>query len=254
MKSKFLVAFVFALMLLPFSSITTIAMDNNANIEAITKQAHSIIVEENDIDLDEWIQFDISDIPEVSNGTFPGITQDAGKKLLRYYYLDGIEEKYHKIGDYKPLFLIHKNLDKAIIGFLHEDNDTTIVEVSLDDLKSVSDNSLNRASYTVSGSCNIAVAYPARSAMTSTSYYVGSTGKTTTSVVVDSIYCSLTTYKNGIRIGFEGESADNKKSISVGYTYGTYTGSATYEVEGTHFGFLGDSIVDAYSYKSKILP
>jgi hypothetical protein len=254
MKSKLFVTFVFSLMLLLFSSIPSIAMDNNANVEDITQQAHRVIAEENNIDLDEWIQFDISDIPEVSKGTFPGITQDAGKRLLRHYYLDGIEEKYHKIGDYKPLFLIHKNLNNAIIGFLHEDNNTTIIKVNLDDIKSISDVNLQRASYTVSGSCNIARAYPARSALASVSYYVGSTGKTTTSVVVDSIYCSLTTYKNGIRIGFDGESADNKNSISVGYTYGPYSSSATYEVEGTHFGFLGDSIVDAYSYKSKILP
>ncbi|SNT15359.1 Response regulator receiver domain-containing protein [Anaerovirgula multivorans] len=84
--------------------------------------------------------------------------------------------------------------------------------------------------------------------------YVGSTGTTTASVAVESIYCRLTTYRNGTRIGFDGKHGSNTSSLSVGYYYGPYTSTAEYEVSGTHFGFLNESMADYYSYNKKTLP
>ena len=151
MKNRVLISFVISLLLLSFSSV---ALANSTSIEEVTKQAHSKIVTDNNLDLNEWIQFDISDIPEVAKGTFPGINKEIGKKFLKAYFTGGIQEKYHKIGDSKPLFLIHKNLDNAMFGFLHSDKKTTLIKLDLATAEPIS--SINStSSFSVTGKCNV---------------------------------------------------------------------------------------------------
>lgn len=249
MKTKFLGVTMLALMVLFFPTITAHAMDTQEpltmQVEKITEDAHNTIIEENEIKSEDWLKFDISDLPAVSNGMFPNIPQEVGKKFIRLYYIGQIEEKYHKDGDFKPLFLINNNLQTAKVGFLHENGETTIIDINLNEIQANSIEQLSRASYTVSGSCSL------KKSTSGLTYSVISSGKTTTSKKVDNVYCSITTYMNGIRLGMTSNNADNASSVSVQFTTPPNQFPAQYEVQGTHFGFLNSEIVDDYSSYSK---
>lgn len=125
MKKYLFIILAVQLVLFSFSSVVF------ANTDDVSKEVIKKITSEYNIDLNEWIQFDIADIPEVVKGNFPGINKNIGQRVVRKYYAGGIQEKYHKDGDYKPLFLVHKDLGKAVIGFLHSNDKTSLVEIEL---------------------------------------------------------------------------------------------------------------------------
>nr|WP_315023423.1 hypothetical protein [uncultured Aminipila sp.] len=249
MKLKFLGVTMLALMVLFIPAITVHATDTQEQltmqVEKMTEDAHNKIIERNEIKSEDWIKFDISDLSAVSNGMFPNIPQEVGKKFIRLYYIGQIEEKYHEDGDFKPLFLINNDLQTAKVGFLHENGETTIIDINLNEIKANSMKQLSRASYTVSGSCSL------KKSTSGATYSVISSGKTTTSKKVDNVYCSITTYMNGTKLALTSNNANNASSVSVQYVTPPNQFPAQYEVQGTHFGFLGDSIVDYYSSYSK---
>lgn len=125
-------AFSMGNILFPSSTdFETAKKDLYEKLDSKLKEGHGQIIREFEIDLDEWIQFDISDIPELTEGNFRGIDKETGREFMRIYHADIIDE-YHKTGDLKPLFLISNNSNKAMVGFLHSDNTATIIKLKTD--------------------------------------------------------------------------------------------------------------------------
>ena len=248
MRIKILGFTMLALMMLFIPTVTAHATTGTQEmltkqVERITEDAHNKIIEENNINMENWMEFGISDLSAVSNGTFPNIPQEVGKEFIRAYYIGQIEEKYHKDGDFKPLFLISNDLQTGKVGFLHENGESTVIDINLNEIQADSVKAL-RASYTVSGSCSLS---KDTTGLFKPYYKVKSSGKTTTSRTVDDVYCSITTYMNGSRVAYSSNHAENANSVSVQSYTTPVSILAQYEVQGTHFGFLGDSIVDDYS-------
>lgn len=138
MKCKLLILLITSLFLL---SYPVIAFANNAFLNANKepqaklqqldqklKMAHEKIAEDFNLNLGEWIQIDLSDIPDVVNGAFPGIDKETGLSFVRAYTF-GKARDYHRVGDYKPLLLINKNTNTALVGFLHSDGTSTLIEL-----------------------------------------------------------------------------------------------------------------------------
>ncbi|WP_028309327.1 hypothetical protein [Desulfitibacter alkalitolerans] len=191
-----------------------------------------------------WVKFDVSDIQKVADGKFPGVDKDSGKALLRAYYLEGIRDKYHKIGDIKPLFMINKETNEFVVGFLHKDDTVTLVSVK---------DYLNQDDFYITPSYDASFNIWGASFLNEgliwdeSMYTIVADGFSLTDAdKLDRIIVTLDIYVNGGRKDYTSKTAYNDYYVSLSNTYGhpqpIGDDGHLWELICSHWGILGEEI------------
>lgn len=89
------------------------------------------------------------------------------------------------------------------------------------------------SAYSVEGECSLTKAMITRA---EDGYYVVSSGSTTASEELDNIHVLLDTYKDNIRVDFDGKFDYNTDFVSASFDYGPNLRESYWELYGSHMG------------------